>query len=258
MAAKRRARAHALNAAFLLVSLVLHVMLLTGVALYDFVHSLWLQAYGLGGGLELQVPEPVRITSFSVTFNKAEFVRPSDKPGLVSLKRILRLTEEELAKLSDEEKERLLREKLASLSNIEAGDVNKIALAVEKFKGVPSTREYAPREGVEGPFHTNSALLYDVRRFVRESGEVVYLIIMVDKDGRQLVDTVKEEDMTSELLTAYRIFELGRDNPSLRRLIEAARRLNAGSEEPPASPPPVPEPQKEPPAPPEEAPPPDP
>ena len=140
-------------------------------------------------------------------------------------------TEKEVEDMSLEEKLNELRERLGELDAIPLGEVEAIAAAVERLRRVDRERAYDPREGADGSFHHESGSLYDIVRLVRESGETVYVFILVDRDGRKLLYVVKEEDMTEADWTAFQVFQMGRDSPALRRLIDTARKINASRAE---------------------------
>jgi len=219
---------------FLWWSVAVHAIILAAIA----VLGLWgilSAAPGVSGG-HIEIGGPVEIMSMDLELAGADYVVVDDYDGTVNLRWFMRQVEQRIEGLSEEELWEELRVQLRRVEGVPPEDVASIAAAVERLKGVSGERQYAPKEGAKGSFDVDSASLYDIRRLVREDGSVAYVLILVDRAGRQMLHVVEEEDMSEADLTAFRLFEMGRANPSLRRLIDAARKLHAAERERPAPP----------------------
>jgi len=139
---------------------------------------------------------------------------------------IIERQERVAAELPAERRLAELRRRLAGLRQIPPDRVDRIARLVERIKQVRSDRAYAPRPGRADPlqFDTESACLYDIARR-RDGQRNVLVFTLVDKDGRSLSYTVEEREASAGDLLAWQVFELARDNPRLRRLVDSARRI---------------------------------
>ena len=228
-----------MNVVFLAFSLSVHLSVLGTLFLWQLYQSTFITPRGLGGKLHLDAPPPLQLSFVPVDLKEAGLAQPSDRQGFVNVKQILKEAEERAAKLSDEQKLRELEKKLPELKNMSLSDVDQIASVVEKIRNATRDRQYAPVEGVAGEFDVASTIIYDIQKMTDEKGKVVYVFTLVDKDGRQLVHTVKGEEMTGADLTAYRVFEMARGNQALRRMVQTVQKLHA-SKQPAAAPIPKP------------------
>lgn len=132
--------------------------------------------------------------------------------------------DEKTSRMSPDERAAELKKKAARLKEISATSIARIATLAENIKGVDRSRAYVPQEGATGRFDAGSAVPYDFTREEKE-GKTVYVRTMVDKDGRVLKCRIPAARMTAEDLREFRIYDMSRDNPSLRRLIRAAIRI---------------------------------
>lgn len=219
---RTRFKTHAFS---LFGSLGIHAMLLAALGVWGIWEYLSVDQYGIESSLAFEV-DPVEITTLAVDLRGAKYVRTDDKPqGIYSLQQMMKEAERSIAGLTDEETKKALQEKLAQLERFSSENIHEAALVIERLKGVDRDREYAPKAGVKGEFDLFSVSLYDIRKIVKENGDVVYVIVWVDKKGRTMVDVVKEEDMIEQDLTAYTVFEMGRGHPVLRRLVDTVRMM---------------------------------
>ena len=98
-----------------------------------------------------------------------------------------------------------------------------MAQAVESALGVSQPdRAMEPRDDAEGPFDPESASLYDILKR-EENGQTTYERVFVDASGRTLRERVEAEHMTPADLRAVTVFQMARDNPNLRFLVDAVR-----------------------------------
>ena len=214
------------NLAFLALSIAVHILAVLLITLLGYLTEPLLPRYDFGP--EIPVHAPLRITELEVELQDAAFVEVDDRDTPVNLQRLLDEATKELEGMSRAEKMKRLRKRLGRLRKIPRSHVDEIASAVEKFKNVPENRAFRPRPGAEGNFHAASGSLYDIRRLTGDDGKTRYALLLVDRAGRTMVQTLKEEEMTPEFRTAYRVFRMGRRNPALRRLIDTARKWEEG------------------------------
>jgi hypothetical protein len=132
----------------------------------------------------------------------------------------------DVADKSPGEQEEELNERLKDLAVMPKKNADEAATFVENVKGVDRSRAYEPRPGVKGRFDADSTVLYDIVKRTKKNGETVYVHIMVDRDGRSLEAEIPEKQMTSADLRSFRMFEMARRNPKLRRMIRAAIRIS--------------------------------
>ncbi len=151
---------------------------------------------------------------------------PFSDPGL-RLKRGRKASEtvqdklDEFAKASqarsDDENLDALREELAKLSALSSPEsIDQIA---KRFEGWMEISERATAEGStsgEGNFNANSAQILDVRREFGEDGEVRYISIMADAEGRTM--EVELDDSFGE--STYRTIKRLKANPLADRLYQ--------------------------------------
>jgi len=104
--------------------------------------------------------------------------------------------------------------------------VDAVARTLEQATGVDNPgRAFAPVEGVEGEFRHDTAVLYDIQQVQDADGRTVYRWTLVDADGRSLTNDVTPEHMTVHDMIAFRAFQMSRDNPALRRLMDSVRKI---------------------------------
>ncbi len=112
-----------------------------------------------------------------------------------------------------------------ALKSIDAGEVQRMAGLIESAMGAsPVQRAMEPIASATGAFDADSASLYDITRKTRSDGSVVYEHLLVDAAGRTLRDERPEAQMSPQDFAAFRVFELARENPRLRTLIDLVRR----------------------------------
>ena len=138
--------------------------------------------------------------------------------------RILAAQDRQTAAMSDAAKMDKLAGKVKSLEKVPMKNVDTIAAAVERHRGVDTHRLYRPDPSATGRFEPASACLYDVKKKLTGAG-VVYRYTMVDRAGRTLKYDVAARDMTPNDLMTARLFEMTSNNPKLRRLLEAAIKI---------------------------------
>lgn len=141
---------------------------------------------------------------------------------------VLQMIERErrrIERLSTTEQEAELSRRLQDVNRMTREVVVGAAAAVAKAAGIDDSRAYAPRKGVEGPFEVESSVLYDITMRVEEDGQTVYVWTMVDRAGRSITSELPPEMMTPADMIAFRLFEMGRQNPNMGPLLDAARKM---------------------------------
>lgn len=138
--------------------------------------------------------------------------------------RILAEQDQQTAAMSDAAKMDKLAGKVKSLEKVPMKNVDAIAAAVERHRGVDTHRLYRPDSSATGRFEPASACLYDIKKTLAGAG-VVYRYTMVDRAGRTLKYEVAARDMTPNDLMTAKLFEMTSNNPKLRRLLEAAIKI---------------------------------
>ncbi len=108
--------------------------------------------------------------------------------------------------------------------SVRAEEIPAMKRFIESAAGVGG-RAYEPRPDAQGPFDPNTATLYDIARRVDESGAVDYQITLLDDAGRTLKHAIPESQMPSDMLRAYRVFEMARQKPALRPLVDLSLML---------------------------------
>jgi hypothetical protein len=131
------------------------------------------------------------------------------------------------SKRSGEENMARLEKKMDDLSKVDPGSADSIASMLEAAGGVDSQRAWTPRSGAGGAFDPQTAVLHTIRRRETKDG-VFYDWMLVDAAGRSMTYSRPESQMSEQDLRSFRIFEMSRENPTLRRLVEAAVRLGSG------------------------------
>ena len=119
-----------------------------------------------------------------------------------------------------------LRRQAKKVEKIAAGSVDRMASLVESAIGVDDQSAPGPDPQVPGRFEPGEATVYDITRKA-DNGRIRYEWIYVDNAGRQLTTTMNADAMTAQDLRLFEIFEMGRSNPALRRLIDVARKVAA-------------------------------
>jgi hypothetical protein len=130
---------------------------------------------------------------------------------------------------SPQAKEAELERRVKDLQAVRPESLQGIQNLIESATGADQDeRAYAPVPGAEGAFDPHSALLYDmVKKEDGPEGSVVYVWIMVDKAGRTLEQEVPQSQMSPQDMTAFRIFEMSRGQPMMRRLLDTVRKIGA-------------------------------
>lgn len=115
------------------------------------------------------------------------------------------------------------------LAERSADSVARVADKVTSLVGAAPSRAMAPREELRdapgSEFVADTATLYDMVRRTEADGRTVYDWVLVDAQGRSLVVTYEASAMTPQDLAAARVFDLARQNPNLRTLVDAARSI---------------------------------
>lgn len=129
-------------------------------------------------------------------------------------KRVLDLVDKAESR-DDSENRTVLEEKAAELTNISSSEsIEKMAPILTnalKLKPRATTPAEVPPEG---PFDPTSAQFYDVRRETTESGEVRYVSVMLDAEGR----TIELELNEAEGESIYQTMKLVKENPLLEKV----------------------------------------
>jgi len=146
------------------------------------------------------------------------------RPPPADFERFWRQAEARAAMLSPEQRISQLEKKLPELHNVRPGSAEAVASLVEKAHRVDRDRAYAPRPGATGRFDADTAVLYDITRSVKD-GRAVYEYTFVDSAGRTISTEIPEDKMSPEDLRSFRVFEMTRRSPALRRLVDAAIRI---------------------------------
>lgn len=151
--------------------------------------------------------------------------READQPE--ELRRRIDAQAARIAGLTPEQRLSELSRRSGDLAAIDPAGVAAAAGVVESALGVASPRR-AMSPAVAPPageFDADSASLYDIRRRLDAEGRSIYQYVFVDASGRTLTDTRPEGDLTDEDRRTARVFELARENPNLRVLVEVVRRV---------------------------------
>jgi len=211
----------------ILSSLAIHVTICLVAWFYVIPERPTDRPPGAGGGAAAVSPRVDNVSGGGPA-KAAPSPRRADDP-LPDIKGIMDRQARETASLSPQEQAKALRERTDSLNKIPEASVDKVAAIVEKVKGVDRFREYAPKAGVKGDFDIGTAVLHDINKRTRD-GKVVYEFTMVDKDGRSLSCDVDEKEMSADDLQSYNVFQIAKQNKSLRRLVDAAIKIRDAQE----------------------------
>ncbi len=142
-----------------------------------------------------------------------------------ALARLLRDQAAEADRMTDAERLDKLQAQTDWLASRDPGNLQKAAQRVTSFVGAATGRKLAPDPHATGDFDGESAALYDIANRTESDGRVVYDWTLVDRAGRSFVTTYDAADMTQQDLVAARVFDMARDNPSLRTLVDTARAI---------------------------------
>lgn len=130
--------------------------------------------------------------------------------------------------MSPEMQMQALEASAGDLQRVSDRSLRNVAGLAERVSGVGDAqreRAYAPREGVEGTFQADSAALHDIVRKTDDDGRTVYQWTLVDAAGRSMTHDVPESQMSESDMRAFRVYEMSRQNPQLRDLVDAVTRI---------------------------------
>lgn len=199
-------------AAGLVISLAAHAMVVAGLWLY-FALS----------------PSPGQATSDAgqaVRGGAAAADGPERTPdSLPDVRAMMAEQRRRADSMSPQEKMAELDRKRRELEKIPPESVNAITSLIERTLRVDGNRQYAPKEGAGGRFDADSAVLYDIRKKVRD-GRTVYVHVLVDKDGHKIEAEVPESEMTADGRRAAAIMRWAGQSPRLRRLVDTVIKLH--------------------------------
>ncbi|MBI1335527.1 MAG: hypothetical protein GC164_01040 [Phycisphaera sp.] len=115
---------------------------------------------------------------------------------------------------------------LDALNKIDGASVRQMAEAIESAMGVQKNgRKYEPDPAATGSFDHETALLYDIAPHTLDDGSPGYRYTLVDKDGRSMTYDTSAGEMTKADLNAARIFDMARQNPQLKPLLDSVRKI---------------------------------
>lgn len=146
---------------------------------------------------------------------------PAPKIDPQTVSRALEKEDARVAAISDEEKMAELRKKSVALADMDSHAVDAVASTVESVKGADKSRAYSPQENVTGKFDSATATLYDISREKRDD-QPVFVYTLVDAQGRSMKAVRKMEEMSADDMRAYQLFEMGRNNQNMARLLKSA------------------------------------
>jgi len=154
---------------------------------------------------------------------------PQDPPAQAAptsdqIRAILARNESNAAAMTAQQRMSSFEQKLPELGAVRPESARAIVSMVERLEGVDRERAFRPDPTATGRFDPASATLYDILRKERQ-GKVYYEWVLVDSEGRSTKAEVPADQMSPGDLQTYRIMELSRDNPTLRRLVESAIRI---------------------------------
>ena len=154
---------------------------------------------------------------------------PQDRPAQAAptsdqIRAILARHKSNAAAMTPQQRMSAFEQKLPELGAVRPESARAITSVIERLEGVDRERAFRPDPAATGPFDPASATLYDILRKERE-GKVYYEWILVDSEGRSTTAEVPADQMSAGDLQTYRIMELSRGNPTLRRLVESAIRI---------------------------------
>ena len=130
-----------------------------------------------------------------------------------------------VAKMSDAEKMRRLDDLSdGKLRGVRKSSLKEITSRLERAKGVDRSRWYTPNPDATGRYDANTTVLYDIARRTRD-GKEIYVYTFVDAAGRTLKTDRPAARMTASDLRSFRVFEMARKSPGMRRLLESAIRI---------------------------------
>lgn len=126
-----------------------------------------------------------------------------------------------------------LGQRTAELSKIDPASLGKLTQTLEAAMGIkPADRAFEPRPDATGVFDFNTASLYDIEKVQTDDGTDAYERILVDAAGRTLRQRVSPDEFTQDDHNAFHVFQMARENPSLRPLVDLVRRYAEQEMEP--------------------------
>lgn len=148
---------------------------------------------------------------------------PAAKPHVdeSTVKKTLDKEDARVAEMSDADKMAELRKKSASLESVNPAAVDAVASTVETVRGADKSRAYEPQKNVSGKFDAETATIYDIVREDRKD-QPVFVYTLVDAEGRSMKAERKMDEMTPDDMRAYQVFEMGRNNKNMARLLKSA------------------------------------
>jgi hypothetical protein len=207
----RRSRWYALAGAAMV-----HVLLFAALAWW---------AYGTGG-----FDRPERglggAGGSSAEADDAAAVGPREADDPAEVQRLIDAQTARISRMSPDEQLAELRGRADYVERLPQANVQAAARVVEAVIAGPAPdRQMAPVAGASGEFDPDTASLYDIVKRRDAQGRVVYDQILVDSAGRTLTHTIPESQMSPQDLRTFSIFEMARQNPNLRALVDTVRRV---------------------------------
>ena len=130
-----------------------------------------------------------------------------------------------VAKMSDAEKMRRLDDLSdGKLRGVRKSSLKEITARLERAKGVDRSRWYTPNPDATGRYDADTTVLYDIARRTRD-GKEIYVYTFVDAAGRTLKTERPAARMTPSDLRSFRVFEMARKSPGMRRLVNSTIRI---------------------------------
>jgi hypothetical protein len=140
--------------------------------------------------------------------------------------------------MSPKQKERAIEENLPALNAMKASEVKAMATLIENAStGGKAARAIEPKADANGEFDADSATIHDIRKITTKAGETVYEWVFMDRTGLTLRTIKTSGEMSESDRSAAKAFELTRESPNLRILLDSAVRIAVSVSEPTVTPP---------------------
>lgn len=222
---------------------------LISLALHATVIGLFAVLLGYGWFAWSTSRESLQADSHAATYDKMPSSTPTDQditndsssinePVTTSPDQVRQMLEQRLDQVhnmsSDEQLEKL-HVLEAPLSNMPTEHLESAASFAERSLGVDESirqRRFEPDPKAEGRFDTNTAILYDIETITDpQTGEISYRFVYLDASGRTLEDIRLDAQASPADRRAARVYDMARDNPQMRALIQTVNRIHLANED---------------------------